>query len=147
MKEIKGVGSGLKGLTTYSCDEGEFKASVERFESGMADCKANHGDEWWKQYLRETGMIADYDVVAKRVNKAIYAGACPFVSDSVEPMYALYETRMRQLYGNRYDELKNHAFADVRVVDLLLQDAVNTGKWKELPDELQDQYFDLIGRG
>lgn len=55
------------------------------------------------------------------------------------------EDRQRELYGDRYDELVQHKYGDSRVVELLLQDAIRTGKWKELPDELWDEYKKRVG--
>ena len=52
---------------------------------------------------------------------------------------------MQELYGDDYDELRSYKNADPRVVELLLDDAVRTGKWKELPDELQPEYHKRVG--
>ena len=50
--------------------------------------------------------------------------------------FDMQETRMRELYGSQYDELRQHLARDERVVELLLADAVKIGKWRELPEEL-----------
>ena len=55
--------------------------------------------------------------------------------------------RMHELYGDEFDELRHHMDADSRVIELLIQDAIRTGKWKELPDELQDEYHKRVGGG
>ena len=44
---------------------------------------------------------------------------------------------MRTLYGDDRYAWPNY---DPQAGELLLRDALRTGKWKELPDELQDEY-------
>ena len=60
-------------------------------------------------------------------------------------MRRLYIKRTHELYGDKYDELIHHERGDSRVAKLLLDDALRTGKWKELPDELQKEYKSLVG--
>lgn len=146
MKEIKGESSGLKGLTTYSFDGCDIKGAFLRYQQRVAAYKQKYGDGWQEKYNANYSRSVDYDVDLKSLNEAVYAGQCPLVSDSgVFRMSVGYDRRMREIYGTRYDELKDHVYKDSEVARLLVEDAVKTGKWKELPDELQDSYFTLVG--
>lgn len=139
----------LGGLDTY---EHLFVGLKEEF-SQMLKEEAEIKAEYVRKYGKEEGLCRyfdsfaddcnlDYDLALKDVNFAIYYGAMPFMSD--RKMFVdfekRYEARMRELYGGRYDELKHHSRGDSRVVKILLQDALRTGKWKELPDELYEEY-------
>ena len=66
-------------------------------------------------------------------------------SDTRCKFESMLETRCHELYEDKYDELNTHGPRDDRVAELLLDDAVRTGKWKELPTELQARYHERVG--
>lgn len=133
----------LSGLTEPDLDFdslNQIKAERERKQQMYKD---KYGDKWFTEYLHGEGFVADYDIYAKSVNTAIYYGCWASVSGNnkhVMLVPKMQEDRMHELYGDRYEELKNHPAADSRIIELLIADAIKTGKWKELPDEIQEEY-------
>ena len=141
----------LSRLTRISAEDHE--KAMERVRRGRAlraEYKEKYGDDWWKFYNCDMGIGVDhsFDNAMKFVNSCIYYGSRPGVSDDAVYLCRVLETwqsRMWELYGSDYDELRYHKNADPRVIGLLLDDAMRTGKWKELPDELQPEYRRRIG--
>lgn len=139
----------LGGLDTY---EHLFVGLREEFSQMLKEEAAKEAayihkygrEEGLRQYMDDlvSGCTPDYDIDLRSVNVAIYCGCMPLMSS--RKMYVSlekrYEARMHELYGDRYNELKHHSRGDSRVVEILLQDALKTGRWKELPDELHEEY-------
>lgn len=138
-----GIDLELSGLSAPEVDFSDVKEYLGQMDELFEECVGKYGvDEGSSIFVKELfgDRLADYDCDLKTVNCAIYDGCMPLVTASgnrVKHLAKLYEQRMRELYGDDYDDLVNHARGDKRVVRLLLDDAVRTGKWKELPDELQ----------
>ena len=150
MKEIKGTGSGLKGLTTYSCDEVDLQSSLECVRAEKDAYRKKYGSEWRKRYDIDKGHYVDYDWQLRVLNEGLYHGSVPMVSgasDFAARVHILYDQREHEVYGPMYDELVGHAYCDERVAKLLVEDSVKTGKWRELPEELHGLYKEYVGRG
>lgn len=144
----------LGGLDTYEyLFEGlkeEFPKIMKEYAKKRAEYIREYGeDEGLRRYAiyLVTDDTIDYDVDLKDVNEAVYCGSTPWSSNRkmLLDFMKRYEARMHELYGDRYNELKHHSRGDSRVVEILLQDALKTGKWKELPDELHEEYKKLAG--
>lgn len=140
----------LKNLGTYDSDankvERQSKLNDVRRERELY--KQKYGSQWFKKYAVDKGLMPDYDITLKETNEFIYLGREPFFIDwtpRLKMCQDLYAERTHALYGDAYDELIHHEPGDIRVVELLLSDAVKTGKWRELPDELQSDYKTLVG--
>lgn len=93
--------------------------------------------------------IVDYDCDAKLINELIYSGNMPNVRFT-DPAYTVafkkrYHARIRELFGEDYYSYVLHDYGDKYVCNLLIQDAIKTGKWKELPDVLQEEYHKRVG--
>lgn len=93
-------------------------------------------------------MFPDYDDCMKIINECIYDatvyGALGF---SLLRMRKLQFDRMKALFGFPSDHdcftwIETHNAHDPEAVEKLVSDALRTGKWKELPDELQPMYHD-----
>lgn len=144
-----GIDLELSGLSAPEVDFSDVKEYLGQMDELFEECVGKYGaDEGSSIFVKELfgDRLADYDCDSKTVNCAIYDGCMPLVTASgnrVKHLAKLYEQRMRELYGDDYDDLVDHARGDKRVVQLLLDDAVRTGKWKELPDELQGMYENL----
>lgn len=138
----------LSGLTMPDFDSEEMRMRVKEFKEGEKRYKKMYGDEWQTKYMHDLGILRDidYDEDMQHINECIYIGIKPSVS-GVRCAYIteLWEKRMHELYGNKYDELCLHCDEDIRVKDLLLNDAIKTGKWKELPVRLQSEYHERVG--
>lgn len=140
----------LENLTGYQFDKRDVKLSMAKIRAKIDFYKSKYGDNWRDEYEKDSCLYADYDVTLRLLNESIYCGRMVDISGATQravmfPVW--YEQRMRELYGKDYDLLKNHAMGDSRVVELLLQDALKTGKWKELPEVLHDLYKDRVVGG
>lgn len=132
----------LSGLSMPELDTTGLKA---RFEANMAEqerYRKLYGDGWWEKFCNDKGWNTKlgYDMRAKVINIAIYEHRMCYNASTIQQFY-----REQELFGERYDELKDRGPCDSRVVELLIADAIKTGKWKELPDELQSEYHKRVG--
>lgn len=140
----------LRNLDSYGLDsiDVERRSKMEAGRKEREEYKRKYGSLWMTKYMEDKGLVCDYDSCLKIVNEAIYYGCRPHITGTFEALvscYDLYEKRAREFYGDRYDELVYHEPGDRHIAKLLLDDAVKTGKWKELPDELQSEYKLLVG--
>lgn len=55
------------------------------------------------------------------------------------------DDEIREVYGDRYEELRYHEAKDPEVSELLVRHAIKTGKWRELPKELHSMYHEMAG--
>lgn len=109
-----------------------------------------YGDTWEKEYARFLGVSTNdtFDEQMKRINEAIYYGIPVSASGYgswLDELYCKQEERMKEFYGENYHVLQYHDPGNSDIVERLLEDAVKTSKWKELPDCLQDEYHKRVG--
>ena len=139
----------LNQLTEFQFAPGTIAAAHAKTEREKAEFKAKYGADWKKKWMWHVCHPHDYDANLKFFNTVIYHNGVLNVcgtGDVVRRDMAAFEKRCREVYGDEYDALKWHEYADSRVVELLLQDALRTGKWKELPDELQEEYHRRVSK-
>ena len=145
---VRSSGLSLSGLTSFALDANAVSEFSRENDSRLVEyCRLYGKREAMLRVLREDGFLPDYDSRAKYANECIYAGSWPSYTDGAGPVgyKEQFERRLRDLYGSRYDELKHHEYADPRVADILIEDAIRTGRWKELPDDLQPDYHARVG--
>ena len=115
-------------------------AAYEREQSALED---QYGSDWHRVYM-ERYYINDCKENRRYINQLIYDGNnfLPMIADKkyADIVLAEREHRMREVYGDRYDELYHHKPGDPVVCERLIQDALKTGRWDELPEELQEEY-------
>lgn len=102
-------------------------------------------DELYQAYHE---IIPEYDETMQFINGNIYDRGSHYMTgtpEAISRILSAREARMRELYGDRYDELSHCMPRDERVKECLIADALKTGKWMELPDELRDEYFRRAG--
>lgn len=110
------------------------------------ECKDKYGDDWWEHYVDATLPNRDIDSDEKLVNLHIYDGCMPFVTGILAFHYQdLYLKKLKRLFGPFYKRYINHKPNDPKVNKALIKDALKSGKWKELPKELQGEYHKLAG--
>ena len=115
----------------------ELAESRQRFDEAEKRLRPEYGNDWFTAW--QTELDPDYPYYHKRmINEHIYSGT-PLLSLSME-LVNEWHIRMQELYGNEYKRLYFHREGDPEVVELLLQDALKTGKWQELPKCLHDEY-------
>ena len=130
----------------------EARERVRLDELEQEEYKNKYGDKWIEQYDKDHGFVRVRDVncdeVLLKLNDAIFNGYYPKMSGISE--YACrvrseFGPRLNVIYDDRYNELCCHAPNDPRVNELLLKDALKTGKWRELPECLCEEYHRLAG--
>lgn len=118
----------------------EISAKIEQEEQKY---KEKYGDNWWEHYIQETNPYYEVDSIEEAINEAIYHGhrlcisAHPTVLMEMEKRYW---EKMKRLFGPFCKRYVNHAIDDPKVNKALIKDALKSGKWKELPKELQGEY-------
>ena len=126
-------------------DKAEIKRRVEEARLERERFQKVYGDKWFEMWARANGTWADDAHYRKNSNWVIYQGKLLYmcvhthrpIKETTE--YKIHEQRMREVYGERYEELKNHIGMRDDVTELLIQDAVRTKRWDELPEELQEE--------
>lgn len=104
-----------------------------------------YGDGWWDAWKKIKGIDKDYSVTMKKINTLIYQGR-RFYSGSCSPgvypiMMNAWKKRMEEFYGPDYESFPRRCPGGYpNAAELLLNDALKTGKWKELPNDLQEEY-------
>lgn len=105
------------------------------------------GDRRYSEMRTEENMR----LIRKDINERIYCTGKardffnPIPSELDEQRF---EARLREVYGDRYDYFtRERVMYDPRVAELLIADAMKTGAWYELPDDLQEVYWQRIKDG
>lgn len=134
----------LENLTPSDLSPSLLKWTMARQNS----CKLSY----YEKYGREEGdrrfcmdaIERNRSTIRRSVNTRIYfTGEVndPFNPEATRAEEEEFEARLREVYGDQYDELVLHRVKrDPRVAELLIQEAMRTGVWEELPKELQPEY-------
>lgn len=118
----------------------------EEQELEIADLKKRYGDKWWDVYRERHFLVVTEEMENReyriKFNQEIYDGK--YYLDQCSPsmferIQRNREQRMKEVYGDAYERLYRHKEGNPEVVELLLQDAVKTGRWDELPECLQQE--------
>lgn len=111
-------------------------------EAEEAELKKQYGDRWYDVYAERHHLyVTDRDRRIK-FNQEIYDGRYYLEQTTPEGFRSIQqirEQRMKEVYGDAYDRLYYHKKGDPEAVELLLQDAVKTGRWDELPECIQEE--------
>lgn len=127
----------------------EFKKHCEELDCIEAECKKKYGDDWQKYYLDIVFPSSDIDTDLRSFNRAIYGGYMPSyygLPKDVHELHEMLHERIRVLFNDR-DWMKylHHEPGIPEINEVLINDALRTGMWRELPDELQDEYHRRAG--
>lgn len=102
--------------------------------------------EQWRTYDEIVADMPKYDMELKTVNEAIYNGTLYSALGTgwMKTRKAELE-RIKHLFGLPDDKacvewLRMHDRGAADTVEALVSDALLTGKWEELPDEIQSLY-------
>lgn len=139
----------LNGLTMDDIDFSVLPEITQRLNRIERDCKEKYGNDWWEHYIIATNPRHDIDSVEETVNEAIYNGHRLCISGTpmaVVKLETRYWEKMRHLFGPFYKKYVRHKPNDPKVNKALLKDALKSGKWKELPKELQEEYHKMAGK-
>ena len=139
----------LNKLTVDDIDFSKLPEITERLDRIERECKEKYGADWWEPFVAATNPSHDIDLDEASVNRAIFEGhrlvifGHPWVIAKIEK---LYWEKLKRLFGPFYKRYVNHKANDPRINKALIKDALKSGKWKELPTELQDEYHRLAGK-
>lgn len=143
LDDIQKTDLDLGGLNISKFDSVQMKKTQSKREINQAEYKEKYGDNWFEKWWADHNPKPDYDPLIKSINECIYSGVVMTIRGTDNGVHndqiRVFE-RMHEIYGDQYAELEVHAYGDSDVKERLLQDAIRTGKWKELPDCLQDEY-------
>lgn len=138
----------LDKITLFPFDTAKMDAFAVQLAAKEQDYKDKYGDQWQAKYLDDAAR--KYQTSRnKYINGLIYyigKLTVSFVDDTTPEERAMFDQRLHAVYGEQYDELiENRTAWDPRVGELLIQEAIQTGTWEELPDQLQAEYHKRIG--
>lgn len=139
----------LNGLTMDDIDFSGVREELEQDKLIQKEYQEKYGDDWWEHYLADTRCFSDVDSIEETINEAIYNGHRLCVSGSPDIIIELhngYWQKMKRLFGFSYKRYIRHEPNNPKVNKALLKDALKSGKWKELPKELQDEYHKMAGK-
>lgn len=122
------------------------KAKIES-EREEKEYQEKYGDEWKKQWMKDKMPDVGYSKIAKSINNAIYYGRQIGVFGNPRSLMEKrqkQDQRMRNLFHGKYDIWNLPDPENSDVADILINDAIKTGKWQELPDALQPIYHKRI---
>ena len=138
----------LNGLTMDDIDFSGAREGLERAKQMQKKYQEKYGDDWWEHYFEDTNPRHDVDWDEETINEAIYNGHRLCISGDpiwMVKMEKRYWDKMKRLFGPFYKEYVRHGHNDPKVSKALLKDALKSGKWKELPEELQEEYHKMAG--
>lgn len=136
----------LENLDIPEFDKAHIQETKRMMYEKQERYRKKYGKDWRQHYYHDL-VDPGYDVDLKFANECIYAGRVP--GTTIQPgqrsftMERFWE-QAKRIYGSTEWAVLLHAEGDPAIAELLLQDAVSTGKWKELPDCLQDEYYKRI---
>ncbi len=123
----------------------ENLAMPKGFYDPKALAEIKKPDEW-RKHDEIAADMPKYDTELKRINECIYNGTLYTALGTgwMRTRRAQLE-RIKALFGLPDDEacvpwFNTHMRGDPDTVEKLVADALSTGKWEELPDELQPIY-------
>lgn len=132
----------LSNMTAPEFDINETRKTMEDGERIRQQYRDRYGEDWFQHYVADTTK-EDYDSIGKMVNEHIYHGTIPtprYQPGSKSLILERFWERAETIYGNRNIESAMHEDNDPEIANWLVTDAMRTGKWKELPDGLQNEY-------
>lgn len=140
-------------LNRLTMDDIDFESVLPKISKEInqieKECKEKYGNDWWRHFVKATSPHIDLDWDEETVNEAIYNGHLLCVSG--DPVWAAkienkYWDKMKRLFGPFYKRYVHHEHNDPKVNKALLKDALKSGKWRELPKELQKEYYKTAGK-
>lgn len=136
----------LNQLMMEDIDFSGAREGLERLRQMKKQYQEKYGDDWWEHYVKDTGCYSDMDSYEKTVNDAIFEGHFLCISGdpyTVGQIYIRYHEKMTRLFGPFYRKYVRHEPNDPKINQALLKDAIKSGKWRELPNELHDAYHKM----
>lgn len=135
----------LKNLLPYGPSPEMIREAMAELEAAKQVYRDKYGDEEGERRYYADQDEADRKVVRRSINERIYAFGTnseflnTFPCDSVKKNY---DDRFRALCGDQYDEIAVYRTEeDPRIAELMIQEALQTGVWDELPRSLQPEYW------
>lgn len=138
----------LKNLDSYISSQEMIRKAMAKVETAKQAYRDKYGAEEGERRYRADRADASRKAIRRMVNERIYLfGAnSEFLNRfSCDASRKRYEDRFRALCGDQYDEIAAYRTEeDPRVAELMIQEALQTGVWDELPDVLQVEYWKRV---
>lgn len=139
----------LTNLELPELDNERLQRIIKESDEEKKRLQEQYGEGWFAVWKRLKGIDRDYDTWMKKINTMIYYGKTYHSGTTCSQAYYLtkqkWENRMHDLYGFLPGSfVTNCPGGYPNAAKLLLEDALRTGKWKELPDELQLEYHKKV---
>lgn len=132
----------------FDFSDEKVAAHGAKIEAEIQTYKDKYGDGWYEHW--HGNNVRKQTIIRMRLlNCKIYDTGR--LTDSryecwPESIRAAFDRRLREVYGEQYDTLiVDRVDRDPRVAELLVQDAICTGYWEALPEELAQAYREQIG--
>lgn len=132
----------LKNLTLFDITTEEYEERGRKAKETIKQYKEKYGDDYIDHLLEDEGMRKKTNH-AKDINTAIYHRSWVEVSGNTEWARTCQQKqmkRMKELFGRDVNFLAVYSDPNIDIEKILLEDAAYTGKWDDLPDELQLKY-------
>lgn len=140
----------LDQLTMDDIDfEGLLPKITEEFNKVEKECREKYDENWFEHYTKKIRPNDSIDITEKWINDAIYSGYALNVTGSPESVietYDRYNKKLKQFFGRSYKHYIHHKPNNPKINKLLIEDAIKTGKWKELPEQLHEEYHKQVMR-
>lgn len=141
----------LENLTQPGLSPDQIQAAFTEFDALEQSYKNKYGPEEGERQFYAALDKDNERLIRKDINERIYCTGqvTDFFNRTTSPAdKRRFKARRRELYGAMYDTLmRERVMYDPRVAELLIQDAIKTGAWDELPDDLQPVYWARVGGG
>lgn len=136
----------LNNLTMDDIDFSSAREGIEQIKKKRKEYQEKYGDDWLEHYMADNPVYSNTDFCEESINRAIYGGYEPCVSGALQFRVKVeYPAKMKRLFGPFYKRYIHHEPNNPVVNKALIKDALKSGKWRELPKELQDEYHRMAG--
>lgn len=133
----------LSGLSMPNIDFSGARERLAHLDQLAEECKEKYGDDWKEHYLSLTDPDYGLDGYEKIINKTIYEGNV-FSSDN-HILNSRFIEKVERLFGKNWKKQILDRKHDPYIGSKLIEDAMCTGMWKELPPELYEEYHRQAG--
>lgn len=136
----------LNHLTIEDIDFSGVKEGIAEIKQKEKEYEAVYGDDWMSHYIADSDYYCHVDSDEQIIDRAVFEGHKPIViGQHAGIIERKYWEKMRRIFGPFYKHYVNHEQNNSKANKALIKDAIKSGKWKELPEPLHEQYHRMAG--
>lgn len=136
----------LNQLTIEDVDFSSVKEGMAEAKQKEKEYETTYSDDWIAHYMADSDCYCHVDSDEQIINRAIFEGHRPVVvGQHAGIIERKYWEKMHRIFGPFYKHYVNHEQNNPKANKALIKDATKSGKWKELPESLQEQYHRMAG--